>query len=147
VLYFSSNRAGGYAPDAPGAIVGDDDIYVSESHGGILGPGGLVTGVNSASNDSRPNLRRDGLELFFDSTRGGPGTQGGADIFSASRDSGSSPWSTPLPLGPLVNSAAAETRASLSWDGTMLVFGSTRSGGEGSTDIFVTTRARLQGVR
>ena len=143
VLYFSSNRAGGYAPEAPGAVFGDDDIYRSESHGGILGPAELVPFVNSASNDSRPNLRRDGLELFFDSNR--PGTLGGADIFSSTRASGFDQWSDPVPLGPLVNSAAAETRATVSWDGTVLVFGSTRAGGEGSTDVFVTTRARLDG--
>jgi len=145
VLYFSSNRAGGYAPDAPGAIIGDDDIYVSESHGGILGPRELVRGVNSASNDSRPNLRRDGLELFFDSTRGGPGTQGGADIFSSTRTGVFDPWSNPAPLGPLVNSALADTRASLSWDGTTLVFGSNRAGGEGSTDVYVATRVPVNG--
>jgi hypothetical protein len=143
VLYFSSNRAGGYAPDAPGAVIGDDDIYVSESHGGILGPPELVPFVNSASNDSRPNLRRDGLELFFDSNR--PGTLGMADIFSSTRGSTFDPWSNPVTLGPLVNSPAAETRASLSWDGTTLVFGSTRSGGEGSTDVYVTTRVRVNG--
>jgi hypothetical protein len=38
---------------------------------------------------------------------------------------------------------AAETRASLSWDGTTLVFGSTRAGGEGATDIYVTTREKF----
>jgi hypothetical protein len=142
-LYFSSNRAGGYAPDAAGAVVGDDDIYVSEWHGGIFGRAELVPFVNSASNDSRPNLRRDGLELFIDSNR--PGTLGGTDIFSSTRASAFDGWSTPVPLGPLVNSAAAETRASLSWDGTILVFGSTRSGGEGSTDVYVTTRVKLRG--
>jgi WD40-like Beta Propeller Repeat len=143
VLYFSSNRAGGYAPDAADAVVGDDDIYLSESHGGILRAAELVPFVNSASNDSRPNLRRDGLELFFDSNR--PGTLGGTDIFSSTRGSAFDPWSNPAPLGPLVNSAAAETRPSLSWDGSTLVFGSTRSGGEGSTDVYVTTRTRLKG--
>jgi hypothetical protein len=142
VLYFSSNRAGGFAPDAPGAI-NDDDIYVSESQGGVFGPAALVPFVNSASNDSRPNLRRDGLELFFDSNRAG--TLGGADIFSSTRENAFDPWSNPLPLGGAVNSTASETRASLSWDGTTLMFGSTRAGGEGMTDIFVTTRARLNG--
>lgn len=143
VLYFSSNRAGGYSDDDPGAIVGDDDIYVSESHGGVFGPAELVPFVNSVSNDSRPNLRRDGLELFFDSNR--EGTLGAADIFSAVRESVFHAWSDPEPLGPLVNSTAAETRASLSWDGTRLLFGSTRAGGEGATDVYMTTRERLNG--
>jgi hypothetical protein len=53
-------------------------------------------------------------------------------------------WSTPLNLGPNVNSTTgAETRPSLSWDGTTLYFGSTRSGGDGMADHYVTTRDRL----
>jgi hypothetical protein len=46
-----------------------------------------------------------------------------------------------------VNSPAAETRPSLSWDGMTLYFGSTRSGGgaEGDADHYVTTRDALTG--
>jgi hypothetical protein len=47
VLYFSSNRAGGYTAEAPGVLVGDDDLYVSEFHGGAFGPADLVPFVNS----------------------------------------------------------------------------------------------------
>lgn len=142
VLYFSSNRVGGFSDDAPNI---DHDLYVGASHGGVFGPAELVPGVNTEFEDSQPNLRRDGLELFFYSTR--PGTLGLADIYAATRASTSDPWSTPVNLGPNVNSAAgAETRPSLSWDGTTLYFGSTRPGGEGSSDIYVTTRDRLTGA-
>ena len=143
VLYFSSTRAGGYAPDAPGAMTGDADLYMSESHGGVFGPAALVPGVNSASEDGQPNLRRDAREIFFYSTR--PGTLGLADIYSATRAKASDEWSTPSNLGPNVNTSAAETRPSPSWDGTTLYFGSTRSGGEGMSDIYVTTRSTLGG--
>ena len=145
LLYFSSNVAGGFVAESPGAIVGDDDIYVSEWHGGSFGPGQLVDGVNSEANDSRPNLSHDGQELFFDSNR--PGSLGGPDIFVAYRDKPQDPWSTPAPLGPNVNSDAVETRASLSWDGTVLVFGSNRLGGEGAADIYMTTREKVRGRR
>lgn len=144
VLYFSSNRPGGLTPEAAGAAVGDSDLYVSEAHGGMFWPAELVPGANSAAEDAQPNVRRDGLELFFFSTR--PGTLGMADLYSATRGKTSQPWSTPLNLGPRVNSAdGAETRPSMSWDGTTLYFGSTRTGGEGSTDHYVTTRQRLNG--
>jgi hypothetical protein len=33
----------------------------------------------------------------------------------------------------------------LSWDGETLVFGSTRPGGEGSADIYVSTREKVTG--
>ena len=140
-LYFSSTRAGGFTPEAQGAVTGDADLYLSESHGGAFGAAALVPGANSASEDGQPNVRRDGLELFFFSNR--PGTLGLADIYTATRASASDPWTTPVNLGPNVNSSAgAETRPSLSWDGTTLYFGSTRPGGEGSTDHYVTTRQR-----
>jgi len=54
-------------------------------------------------------------------------------------------WSAPVNLGRTVNSPGGETRPSLSWDGTTLYFGSTPAGGEGSADIFVTTRRRING--
>jgi hypothetical protein len=36
-----------------------------------------------------------------------------------------------------------ETRASLSWEGTSLYFGSNRTGSEGSTDIYFATREKV----
>jgi Tol biopolymer transport system component len=132
VLYFSSTRSGG------------GDLFRSESHGGVFGPAESLAGVNSpTANDGQPNLRRDGLELFFFSTR--PGGLGMQDLYSATRASVREPWSTPVNLGPLVNSAAPDTRPSLSWDGTTLYFGSGRAGGEGDSDHYVTTRAALGG--
>jgi hypothetical protein len=128
VLYFSSTRSGG------------GDLFRSESHGGVFGTAEALAGVNSpTANDGQPNLRRDGLEIFFFSTR--PGGLGMQDLYSASRSSVKQPWSTPVNLGPLVNSAAPDTRPSLSWDGTTLYFGSGRPGGEGDSDHYVTTRS------
>jgi hypothetical protein len=132
VLYFSSTR--------PGLGTGGD-LYMSVSHGGVFGPAELVPTVNSAVDDGQPNLRHDGLELFFFSSRADPGAQGGNDLYVATRGSVSDPWSTPSNLGPAVNSAASETRPSLSWDASTLYFGSTRPGGEGASDIYVTTRS------
>lgn len=133
-LYFSSTRAGG---------MGGSDIYVSMFDGESFGAPSPVPGVNTAADDSRPNLRRDGLELFFDSNRTGAGAQGGIDLWTATRGSSSEAWSVPVNLGPAVNSGANDLRPSLSWDGTTLYFGSTRVGGEGSQDIYVTTREKL----
>lgn len=134
-LYFSSTRAGG---------PGGSDLYLSrKADNWTFGPAELVPGVNSADNDGQPYVRRDGLELLFFSNR--PGGQGGNDIWSASRDSITSSWSAPVNLGPNVNSSASETRPSLSWEGTTLLFGSDRPGGEGSSDIYYSTRDRIPG--
>ena len=127
-LYFSSTRSG------------NSDLYESVSHGGAFGEASPVAELNTGAQDGHPNLRRDGLEIFFFSSRAGNN-----DIYSATRSSVSAPWSTPVNLGPDVNSPAAETRPSLSWDGTTLYFGSARAGGEGDSDHYVTTRERLKG--
>ncbi|HUF27838.1 MAG TPA: hypothetical protein VMM18_12760 [Gemmatimonadaceae bacterium] len=116
---------------------------MSRWHGGRYGRAELVPGVNGPFEDAEPNVRSDGLEIFFFSTR--PGTLGGVDIYSSSRARTSHTWSAPVNLGPNVNSASPDTRPSISWDGLTLHFGSPRPGGEGSSDIYVTTRQRLIG--
>lgn len=128
VLYFSSTRTGA------------GDIYRATSDGGAFGLAQAVAGLNTAVVEGQPNVRRDGLEIFFFSTR--TGTLGAQDIYAATRSSTADAWSTPVNLGANVNSPAAETRPSLSWDGTALYFGSTRTGGtaEGASDIYVTNR-------
>lgn len=129
-LYFSSTRSG------------NSDIYLSRSHGGDFGEAEAVSELNTGAAEGHPNVRRDGLEIFFFSNRSGAA---GNDIYAATRASTEDPWSTPVNLGPNVNSSASETRPSLSWDGTTLYFGSTRSGGDGDSDHWLTTRERLVG--
>ena len=138
-LYFSSARLGGTGP------AGTSDIYVSKKQSdGTFGAATRVEGLNTTFNDSRPNVReRDGLEIFFDSNR--PGGNGGADLYTSTRASVSDPWSAPANLGPVVNSSTTDQRPSLSWDGTTLYFHSTRPGGSGGIDIWVTIRTRLTG--
>ena len=131
-LYISSNRPGG-----PGM----QDIYVSTLQpNGAFGAPVLVAGLNTEFNDQRPNIRvRDGVEIFFESDR--TGTLGSTDLYVSTRASVSSPWSTPVNLGATVNSASAEGRPSLSFDGRELYFMSNRPGGFGNQDVFVARRA------
>lgn len=94
------------------------------------------------ASDARPNVRKDGLEIVFDSTRAG----GPPQIYSATRPSLHHAWSHPVRLDANVNLAGfAQTRPSLSRDGTRLYFGSTRANlsGDpaGSSDVFVATRS------
>ena len=126
VLVFSSTRAG------------TQDIYASRN----FGPAQPIAELNTGFDDSRPNVRHDGREIVFDSTR--PGTLGGPDLWIATRQSNTAAWSPPEHLAAL-SSAAPDTRASLSFDGTFLLFGSSRAGGEGGNDIYVSTRPRVTG--
>ena len=123
-LYFASTRRGHPV----------QEIFYSVD----FGPAQLAQGgVDSSASDARPNVRRDGLEIVWDSTR--TGSQG-TDIWAATRSSVDDPWGTAIQLGNGINSAGNESRASLSWDGSRLVFGTTRAGGEGSADIWTATR-------
>jgi WD40-like Beta Propeller Repeat len=124
-LYFSSD---GYD------VGGDQDIYVSRQRAdGSFAPATAVGELNTAVHDFMPNIRKDGLEMTFNSNRAGG--FGGQDVYSASRERTSDAWSAVVNLGPNVNTAGNETRSSLSWDGTRLHFG--RDG-----DIQVSTRVR-----
>jgi len=114
------------------------DIYASErASNGSWGSAASVTELNSAFGDFRPNVRKDGLEIVFDSARSD--TYGLQDLYTATRPSVDDPWSTPSNLGNVVNTTLSEVRASFSWDATTLYFG--RTGGlDGSMDLWVTTR-------
>ena len=139
-LYFSSTRAGGILQETEGALVGDSDIYVVDIQpNGVIGRPSLVPGINTTFDDSRPNVRSDGGEIFFDSNR--PGSQG-VDIWTSVREQGAQSWNLPTNVVN-VNSPGNETRAFLSSDGTTLYLGSTRSDAEGSSDLYMATRVRL----
>ena len=130
VLYFSRSSV---TPSVAG------EIFASERQNGArFGPAAAVTELNDATaNDIQPNVRADGLEVVLSSNRSG--TLGAQDIWAATRSAVGDPWSAPVNLGSVVNTAAAETRPSLSQDGRQLLFGRT-PGPEGSGDIFSTTR-------
>jgi WD40 repeat protein len=146
-LYFYSVRSGG---------LGCRDIYGSTQRAnGEFSPAVHVTELNTPSDDEQPAIRRDGLEIFFSSNRPAtpcqpPGTPVASDIYVSTRASTSHPWLPPENLGPPINTSCvegrpscAEGRPALSFDGRSLYFFSDGHGGEGSTDLFVSTRTRL----
>ena len=126
MLYFSSTRDGHPA----------QKIYYSVDYGDAELAGGVV---NTAGSNARPNVRRDGLEIVFDSTR----DVSPPDLYTATRESVYEPWGNLQRLATGVTEinhpTAAESRGSFSWDGKILMFGSTRAG---STDIYMSTREK-----
>ena len=139
VLYFATTR------DGP-----QQKIYASVNYGQAR----PVAELNAGGDAARPNVRKDGREIVFDSTRSPnlslPGAPVTPDIWVATRGSTAEPWSAPQHL-PAVSSPVVDTRASLSWDGTFLLVGSTRAGTETAPgvplqpDIYVSTRPRIRG--
>ena len=129
-LYFSRSSA-----TVPG------DLFVSEKNGDMsFGPGAPLVELNDPlANDIQPNVRKDGREIVFSSNRAGG--LGGQDIWSATRPGAEGAWSAAANLGPAVNTAAAESRPSLSWDAEILLVGRA-PGPEGMSDIYVATREK-----
>src|SRR4029450_4226987 len=52
-------------------------------------------------------------------------------------------WSTPVNLGPVVNSSANDQHPAISNDGLSLYFSSNRTGTAGALDLYVTQRATV----
>ncbi len=124
-LFFNSLRAGSALTD----------IYVADAFG-LAVP---VNELNSTGTDADPSITADGLEIFFHSNR--PGSAG-TDMYWSVRKSVLEPWSQPAPLGPIVNTAASENLGAISSDGETLFFTSTRDGGFGLNDVYMTTRTK-----
>ena len=131
-LYFRSNRPDGY---------GKNDIWVTK-RASVSDPWeppvNLGPIVNSSYQEWGPCISADGLELFFHSPRPG-GLSGWADIWMTRRASKDDPWTTPVNLGPTVNSSATDGQPSISADGLSLYYGSWRAG-YGENDLWVTRR-------
>jgi hypothetical protein len=138
-MMFNSARPGG-----PGGL----DIYQTTRVGddGAWSAPVLVSELSGPFRDTRVTISRDMLTLVISSdSQGRVGGQGGQDLWISTRLDTSSPWSTPVNLGPIVNGPTFDGAPSLSWDGTELYFFSDRAGagGFGRNDLYVTRRSRL----
>jgi len=137
-LYFTRGNSAG----APLSY----DIYkarVSRT-GETFGPAVLVQELSLPGiADGALTVRADGRELIFWSggaTAFRPGTVGLADLWISNRNSVNDPWPEPRNLGLPVNTPFADLSATLSPDGRTLYFTSTRPGGLGGQDMWMTTR-------
>ncbi len=134
-LYFVSDRPEGY---------GGGDIWLTTraSTGDSWGtPVNLGEPVNSSFMDGGVSLSADGLSLCFASNR--PGGSGSQDLWMSRRATPGDDWGVPENLGTTVNDSSFDWGPSVSTDGLSLFFDSTRPGGLGSADIWVTTRETL----
>jgi hypothetical protein len=123
---------------------GSGDIYMAEREtlsSPWQEPVNLGPNVNSSGGEIEPSISSDGLELYF-------GSWDDYILRVCTRTSKDAPWSSPAKIGPPVGSiedfppvgANDAWGPDISADGLSLYFASTRAGGYGSGDIFVTTR-------
>jgi len=102
---------------------------------GPFGPARALTELGEPSQN--PTLTGDLLEIYITSDR--TGSLGYNDTWVAKRASIDEPFGEPQ-LAPNVNSTNEESSPAISSDGLTLWFASTRSGGAGGMDIWVSTR-------
>jgi WD40-like Beta Propeller Repeat len=95
--------------------------------------------LNTPSLDGCPFASPDGLSLYIASDR--PGGLGGIDIWVTRRERRDDPWGAPQNLGAPINSAADDFCPSPT-RGPLFLFVSTRPGGCGGSDIYVTRSVR-----
>jgi len=107
----------------------------------VLGPFGAATIVSELSDpmagDDDPTLTGDLREVYLNSSRAGG--LGSGDIWVSTRSSITDPWETPTLVVEL-SSPDRETGPEVSADGLAIWFASDRPGGQGSSDIWVSTR-------
>ena len=106
---------------------------------GWSAPVSLGTTINTPANEQGPTLSEDGLSLYFGSDRAGG--SGAFDIWVAERACRDCPWQAPVNVGSAINGTGSESGPGLSADGHLLFFTSTRTGGAGGQDLYVSYRA------
>jgi len=114
----------------------DEDLVVSRKNknGRWMSPISISKNINSRWNEGTCTISADGRKLIFTSCIGREGF-GSCDLFQSIKIGDE--WTTPVNLGPNVNTADWESQPSLSADGRMLYFVSDRRGGLGRRDIWV----------
>lgn len=136
-LFFTARK-----PDAVGGFNRDlndysEDFYYAEKVDGQWQPAqNLEEPINTPVNEGAGSLTQDGRMIFFTACNRSDGF-GSCDLYYALREGDR--WSTPENMGENVNSQAWESQPCLSQDGRQLYFISTRPGGQGSSDIWVST--------
>ena len=132
-LYFSGGMS------RPGGA----GIYVSDQAAdGSFGPAVRVLELGAGAT-SRPSIRHDGLEIFFNSNR--PGSIANSqDLWVATRETVFDAWSEPVNLGSPLNFELVDVQPYISSDRETLFFASNRPNG-GPTDLYMSTRTKPSG--
>ena len=117
-----------------------EDLYISrQNKDGSLGePAPISQAINTSYNEGAGTISGDGKTLVFASCDR-PRSIGNCDLYISFRTGNN--WSVPQNLGIAVNSPEWDSQPSLSADGRVLYFTSTRRGGQGQEDLYI---SRLQ---
>src|SRR5262245_60380599 len=111
----------------------DLDIwFVEKTANGWGEPQNLGLPINTADHETSPSVTADGT-LYFSSNRAG--TRGGSDIYRSRLVDGK--YTEPEPLDDEINSPSFDANPCIDARGERLFFASSRPGGAGATDIYL----------
>ncbi len=117
-------------------IDSDEDFYESEKINGVWQKAKLVPGkINTNLNEGAQNISQDGQWLIFTGCNYPEGF-GSCDLYISYKNKNGQ-WSEAENLGKTINTDAWESAPTLSADKRDLFFSSTRLGGFGGSDIWV----------
>ena len=121
-------------------FAGQEDFFQSQRIDGEWTEGvNLGEPVNTMDNEGAQTMSADGRFLVFTACNRREDF-GSCDLYIAEKINGK--WSQPVNIGATVNTSAWESQPSLSADGRTLYFVSSRAGGKGKKDIWVTYKRR-----
>jgi len=98
-----------------------------------------LTNLNTNVTDGHPVVSRDGLTIYWSSTRTDGGHQGGTDMWMATRPSTAGAFGTPTRV-PELSSVSNESVSWIAPDSCVAYLQSDRTGSTGSADIWVAIR-------
>ena len=115
----------------------NEDFYYSQKVNGEWQKGEPIVALNTLENEGAQNVSADGKMIVFTDCGGRKG-YGSCDIFYSEIRNGQ--WTPARNIGRPINSSHWESQPSLSADGREIYFCSSRPGGSGDSDIWVSQR-------
>ncbi len=118
-------------------VRGQEDFYMSSNIDGVWQKGKPMQEINTPNNEGAQSISADGRFMVFTACNRKDG-YGSCDLyFSEVRDGR---WTPPANIGSPINSKGWESQPSISANGQAIYFTSSRSGGVGGKDIWVSHR-------
>ncbi len=131
LMFTRQNKASG---SAIGSRIEQEDFYVSHlSDNGWTMAINAGAPLNTINNEGAQTISSGGNYMYFTACDR-PGGSGSCDLYFSAFDNGK--WSVPVNVGSPVNTHYWESQPSISADGRMLFFSSSRPGGIGGKDIW-----------
>ncbi|MEM9820135.1 MAG: OmpA family protein [Bacteroidota bacterium] len=116
-------------------VRGQEDFYMSKKIDGVWQAGQPLEGINTPLNEGAQSISVDGRLLVFTICDRRKDGFGNCDLYFSEvyKDS----WTVPANMGRPINTRAWDSQPSLSADGKALYFSSSREGGKGGLDLWV----------